>query len=456
MSENNIDLTNKLVLSHLNFESTIQPLIPYLESGICTSVIHKKISHCKYSILDNITNFLFNQKSFENVDWYCSSYSINLESKYSKNAQANFQTSYKDLYDKDNWPICVMKNNKDLLFDIPSVNTMCEYLQINNLNKYTFIPVSFCPPFKDNKKVSGHYTCLIIDNQENCVYFFDPNGWTSYFNDKFIDTEIYLRYLEKIFEKYFNDLSEYSGIKYNFVSAYQWNPRNLYLNKRFAGSQVDNGGNCVAFTILFFHYLFLTKSLPKIGLEKLSKLEDKYNIQLINDYSVGLNRFIEPLIEEYKKELYSKLYDELSSTIPSNLKTNEWKNILHIEITERINKMFNYNNNDDEDDKDDKDDNTEPDKSNKPDKSNNNIKSPKITNNSDNIDTMYFENYNPEKFESIYNKNKQLNIEKGIKVDIKIENKNIVNNINVNVNVKKNNLDDEFDFIEKEYLKFFA
>ncbi len=384
MSELNINFNNNFLFSHANFESVIQPLIPYLETGICTKQIHKKISRCKYSILDYITNFLFNQKSFENTDWYCSTYSINLESKYNKNIQANFQTSYKDKYDKDNWPVCIIKNNKDLIIDIPAINTMCEYLQLNNSNKYTFIPVSFCPPFTNDKNISGHYTCLIIDNQENRVYFFDPNGWTSYFNDfdfdnNFYDIEIYQRYLEKIFEKYFDDLSEYSGIKYNFVSAYQWNFRNLYLNKRFSGSQIDNGGNCVALTILFFHYLFLTKLSPKNALEKLSQLEDKYMIQLVNDYSVGLNRFIEPLLEEYKKELYSKLYDELSLETPLNMQTNKWKNILDIEITERINKMFNYDDDDDDDDNEDE-----------PDKSNDNIKSQKISNNTDNIDMYFF------------------------------------------------------------------
>jgi len=264
MSE--INLSNQFMLTHLDFQSIVEPLIPYLESGICTQTIHNKISQCKFSILENITNFLFNQKSFNNCDWYCSSYSINLEFKNNNSTQANFQTSYSDIYNKDTWPICLIKNNKDLILNIPSVNTMCEYIQLNNSNKYIFIPVSFCPPFTNDKNISGHYTCLIIDNYENCVYFFDPNGWTSYFNDNFFETNKYQRYLEKIFEKYFCDLSEFAGIKYNFVPASQWNPRNLYLNKRYVGSQVDNGGNCVAFTILFFHYLFLTKSLPKIAL----------------------------------------------------------------------------------------------------------------------------------------------------------------------------------------------
>jgi hypothetical protein len=368
----------------------------------------------------------------------CSSYSINLESKYPKNTQVNFQTSYKDEYDKDNWPMCIMKNNKCLLFNCPSINTMSEYLQLNDYNKFTFIPVSFCPPFTNNKHISGHYTCLIIDNEESCVYFFDPNGWTSYFNDNFYDTEIYLRYLEKIFDKYFCDLSEFSGIKYNFVPSYQWNSRNLHFNKKYLGSQIDNGGNCVAFTILFFHYLFLTKFLPKIGLEKLSKLCDEHKIQLINDYSVGLNRFIEPLLDEYKKELYSKLYKELSLKIPKN--TKERENIIDKKITEYIDEIFNY--------EDEPDEPNELSELSEPDEPIKSIKNNNFVNN----DLMYFENYNPEKFESIYNKNKQLNIEKGINIDIIIENNKtiVVNNKNI-----KNNPIDEINLIEQEYLKFF-
>ena len=48
MTENNLT-ENKFMTSQLNFESIIQPLIPYLEYGICTKLIHKKISTCKFS-----------------------------------------------------------------------------------------------------------------------------------------------------------------------------------------------------------------------------------------------------------------------------------------------------------------------------------------------------------------------------------------------------------------------
>ena len=103
------------------------------------------------------------------------------------------------------------------------------------------------------------------------------------------------------------------------------------MNKRFIGSQVDNGGNCVVFTILFFHYLFLTKLSPTNGLENLSKLGNDQIIQLINDYSVGINRFIEPLLEEYKKELYSKLYNKYVSNNPDYIQV--FKDLIHDKIT---------------------------------------------------------------------------------------------------------------------------
>lgn len=417
MSE--INLTNKFIISHLDFQSVIEPLIPYLELGICTNYVYNNISRCKYSILEKITNFLFNQKSFYNCDFYCSSYSINLESRYSNSTQVNFQTSYKDECNEDDCPICLIKNNKNLILNIPSVFTMHEFLQLNNTNKYTFVPVSFCPPLTNDKKKSGHYTCLIINNEENSVYFFDPNGWTSYFNDNYSDTEIYLRYFEKLFKKYFDDLSKFSGIKYNYVSAYQWNLLNLHLNKRFIGSQIDNGGNCVALTILFFHYLFLTDFSPKIALEKLSKLCDEQKIQLINDYSIGLNRFIEPLLKEYKKKLYSKLYNETILKYSQKILTIEQKNQIHNDITKYIDKIFNYDEINESEDKDIKyDDNNK----------------------------MYFDNYNQEKFELIYAENKKKNLEKGINTDFEIKKK---------LNVINDTLTNELDSIEKEYLKFF-
>jgi hypothetical protein len=124
------------------------------------------------------------------------------------------------------------------------------------------------------------------------------------------------------------------------------------LNKRFTGSQVDNGGNCVGFTILFAHYVHLTKLPLRTCLENLANLEDGQKIQLINDYSVGLTRFIDPLLETYKKELYQKMLNEYKSTHPE-FSSGIFDNLFHEQIMEKIIKMFNFD---------------EPDKPDKPDK----------------------------------------------------------------------------------------
>lgn len=395
----------KALESHLNFEIIICPLIPYMETGICSKTVHKKISQCKYSILEHITNFLFNQQSLANdINPYYSSYSIDILPQSSNfevqtQVQVNFQTCYEEKYDKDAWPICFMKNDKNILLNIISPYTMCEYLLSNNSNNYCFIPVSFCPPYSNDKKESGHYTCLIIDNFESNVYFFDPNGWTSYFNNNPYETQKYLRLVEKLFEKYLEDLSDFTGTKYNFVSTFQWNPRNLYLNKKFIGSQVDNGGNCVGFAILFAHYVYLTKLPLRTCLENLANLEDGQKIQLINDYSVGLTRFIDPLLEIYKNELYQKMLNEFKSTHPE-FSSDIYENLFHKQIMEKINKIFDF----DEPNKPNKpDEPNEPNKPNKPNKPNEN---------------MSIDDYDPEKFELIYNKNKQSNISNGINTDI--------------------------------------
>ena len=263
---------------------------------------------------------------------YYSSYSIDIfPQSLNLQTQVNFQTHYEEKYDKDALPICFMKNNKNILLNIISPNTMCEYLLTNNSNKHCFIPVSFCPPFSNDKNVPCHYTCLIIDNYESKVYFFDLNGWTSYFNDNvnYYETQKYLRLVEILFKKYLEDLSNFTGIKYDFVSTFQWNPRNLYLNKRFTGSQVDNGGNCVGFTILFAYYIYLEQKLSlRTCLENLANLKDRQKIQLINDYSIGLTRFIDPLLETYKKELYQKMLNEYKSIHPK-FSSSIFENIVH-------------------------------------------------------------------------------------------------------------------------------
>ena len=67
-------------------------------------------------------------------------------------------------------------------------------------------------------------------------------------------------------------------------------------------------------------------------------------------------------------------------------------------------------------------------------------------------DPIYFDNYSPEEFELIYTINKQNNFKKGINIDIKIAKTNGDNNRISN----KNNVPNELDLVEKEYLKFFA
>lgn len=438
-------MESKSLVSYLNFETIIQPLIPYMETGICSKTLHNKISRCKYSILEHITNFLFNQQSLPNdIKPYYSSYSIDIftqSSNFQTQTQVNFQTCYEEKYDKDAWPICFMKNNKNILLNIISPNTMCKYLLTNNYNKYCFIPILFCPPFSNDKNVPGHYTCLIIDNYESKVYFFDPNGWTSYFNDNvnYYETQKYLRLVEKLFEKYFEDLSDFTGIKYDFVSTFQWNPRNLNLNKRLAGSQVDNGGNCVGFTILFAHYLYLTKLPLRTCLENLANLEDSQKIQLINDYSVGLTRFIDPLLETYKKELYQKMLNEYKLSHPE-FSSGIFENIFHKRIIEKINKIFDFD---------------EPEKPEKVNELNVILPlEPKPP-----YENMSIDNYDPEKFELIYNKNKQTNVSNGIDTNIVVglDGKKIINQqIKLkNSSTKINNTNELDDDLEKEYLKFF-
>lgn len=221
---------------------------------------------------------------------------------------------------------------------------------------------------------------MIIDNFEHCVYFFDPNGWTTFFDDnvpvKIGEKLIYLRYtkfmLEKLFERYFDEVGNYLGIKYKFIPSFQWNPRNLHLNKKFTGSQVDYGGNCVGFTILFFHYLILSKKSIRSCLEDLYGIEDQYKIQLINDYSVWLSNQIDLIISSnldennQRKQKISDILDKINliqyNLIQDNLiqdddfydpvkfeiefNSNKEKcinNKIQTKISPEINKDINYN-----------------------------------------------------------------------------------------------------------------
>ncbi len=463
--------------SYSNFISTIEPLIPYLEQGLCTKSVHSKISKCRHSILENITNFLFDQKSCELVNPSWSTYSVKCKdnsilsgsfyptvTNIHEKPKAQLYTSYSEKFNKDNWHIIVQKENKDLILNTFSIDSLSDFINLNQTNHYIFIPVSFSPSYSKDKLFAGHATCLIIDNYENCVYLFDPNGHTNYFDDSFTYNYYHngTNELESLFEKYFSDLSDFTGIKYNFIPVSQWNPRNIGLNKKFNGSQVDNGGNCVCISILFFHYLFLTKKSLRKCLEDLANLNNEQLIQLINDYSVGISQQIDLLLEkakqEFKIQIEKEIRDEYSKTYNLNFNgptKTSIENTIKNKVEELTNEYFNFDKNDDEDkDDEDKDDNN---KNNNVDTNNNkNNDYDNNNNNDDNI--MNIENYNSELFELIYNQNKKKNIDNGINPNINYNFNNKIktnndNNINP-ISIPNDNL--ELTELEQEYLKFFV
>jgi hypothetical protein len=72
---------------------------------------------------------------------------------------------------------------------------------------------------------------------------------------------------------------------------------------------------------------------------------------------------------------------------------------------------------------------------------------------------MSIDDYDPEKFELIYNKNKQSNLSNGIDTDIVVglDGKKIINHQtkSTNSSTKINNTNGLDDDLENEYLKFF-
>lgn len=118
-----LTMTSFNINEHLNFETTIQPLTPFLETGICTKTIHNKIAKCKYSIIEDMLNFLFKQKSLKCEFMSYSTYSINIGTS-TKDSMVKFYTSYEEKYNKDIWPVCMMKNNKDIIMNILSIDIM--------------------------------------------------------------------------------------------------------------------------------------------------------------------------------------------------------------------------------------------------------------------------------------------------------------------------------------------
>lgn len=190
-----------------------------------------------------------------------------------------------------------------------SPNSLGILLEKNCAKNFVYIPIMTDTLVKD----SGHCSGLIFDLRLLEVYFVDPNGKASFFDDVLIEhirknknmsAEEKCTYEEfkdqiiidsealmnTIFIQYINDLNASHGCDYKFITRMNWcRNQEICLNINYKEALIGSG-HCVILTLMIFYIMEQAggkESLFDI-MDMLRRLTEFEMIQLINACIVGV------------------------------------------------------------------------------------------------------------------------------------------------------------------------
>jgi hypothetical protein len=271
----------------LSYSDIIQPLVPWMDEGVCDVSINKELASIKYRKLDLIISFLMDQTPL--IDIYKSSSFCTWKIDFDNTSKPEQIVDYFARPVME-WPIVIQKSSESIFFELISPYILNVWLLVNSKSRYLAIPVSLNKEYTISLN-SAHACILIFDNALSQVYFFDPNGSTTFFGS---DNEIYI---DKVFNKYFDNLNSHnSSTTWSFIKQKTFNPNKFCLNRLFLGSLIENSGNCLITIILFAHFLQITQTSLNQAINMLGSLTDFELITIINGYSVGICRIGNELV----------------------------------------------------------------------------------------------------------------------------------------------------------------
>jgi len=301
------------------------------QTGELTIDIVETILKYEFDILEKTLNRLFTQSSCEFIDPSHSDYICSL---IEPNSNPELYINYKEKYNPKLWNGVIQNIYGDnLVLKMFSIDSITYYLQLNSNNRYLFIPILLSSSFGENE-IRSNITCLIFDYILSEVYFFDPNGWTIFFDTNTNSGINNIIVIKKIFLKYFDDLNIYSGIKFKYVSVFDWNSSNINLypthndSNKSEKNKILNG----IITTIFCHYCYLSQKTVQECLNDFVKLNEQDKKKLLDEYTLGF-------------------YHELKKTENENTNLNNIDPKLNSNKKEQniiLESYENYKNNDDE------------------------------------------------------------------------------------------------------------
>lgn len=275
------------------------------DDNFCNETIHKKLRTMTFKHCDAILNMITGQTSVGILNPTYSIYKIGVFDQIVSHV-TDVDCSIGQMFHTtiQAQETCLFLNCLDLL-------TLMTFLGENSkdLNRYVFVPVIFATEIHE----TGHATMLVFDVVSKKVYFTDPNGKSSYFDDLMIQQakktkeewmteELFKEFygesyinseplIEKLLTFYINELNDSFGLKYEFVPRANYNKMSYSINKTYDKETVIGSGHCMILSIMIAHYLSSNSEVEHI-FSDFGKLGAEEKVQLISSYSVGVYNVI--------------------------------------------------------------------------------------------------------------------------------------------------------------------
>lgn len=279
------------------------------DDNFCNETIHKKLRTMSFKHCDEILNMITGQTSINTFDPTYSIYKIGIFD------QTPIHVTDVTCKIGQMFHTTIQAQETCLFLNSLSILTLMMFLGENSkdLNRYVFVPVIFATEIHE----AGHATMLVFDVISKKVYFADPNGKSSYFDDlmiiqakktkeEWMTEELFNEFygqsyinseplIEKLLTFYISELNESFGLTYEFVPRINYNKMSYSINQSYSKETVIGSGHCVILSIMIAHYLTSNSDIEHIFAD-FGKLRVEEKVQLISSYSVGIYNVVSQIV----------------------------------------------------------------------------------------------------------------------------------------------------------------